>query len=59
MLIVLVDDFVGCGTAAFGSNVIEGTKTVFKTSPECDSMFHYIGLGIKQERNRIVMEQNA
>ena len=59
MLIVHVDDFVGCGTAAFGSNVIEAIKTIFKTSCEGDSMFHYIGLGIKQKRDRIVMEQNA
>ena len=58
MLVVHVDDFVGCATAAFGSNIIEAVKTVFKTSRECDSMFRYIsGLGIKRERNRIVMEQ--
>ena len=59
MLIVHADDFVGCGTVAFGSNDTEAIKTIFKISRECDSMFRYIGLGIKQKRDRIVMEQNA
>ena len=37
----------------------EAIKTAFKTSRECDNMFHDIGQGIRQERHRIVMEQRA
>ena len=54
-----VDDFILCGTDSFLKNLVAQVKSRFKVSSECEGLFIYIGLQIKQDNETIVVSQES
>lgn len=58
ILAIHVDDFIFCGNDLFQKNVIRELKKIFKIGKHESGTFKFLGLNVKQTKNRIIIDQN-
>jgi hypothetical protein len=54
-----VDDFIICGTDGFQKNLVDKMKERFRISSECEGLFTYTGLQIKQDYKSVTVSQES
>ena len=58
ILVMHVDDFLFCGNDTFQRNVISELKRIFKVGIHENGTFKFWGLGVKQTKEGITIDQN-
>ena len=58
ILAMHVDDFIFCGNDSFQKNVISELKKTFKVGTHESGTFKFLGLGVKQTKDGIMIDQN-
>ena len=59
ILLVHVDDFLWCGSDAFGTEVISKLKATFRISKESEKAFKYLGIELKTCENYLDVNQKS
>ena len=54
-----VGDFIICGTDSFQKNLVDKIKSRFRVSSECEGLFTYTGLQIKQDNESVTVSQES
>ena len=58
VLAMYIDDFIFCGKDTFQRNVISELKRIFNVGTHENGTLEFLGLGVKQSKDGITIDQN-